>query len=689
MIFLRKLFLFLSVFVVACTSRQIRHDQQRVPASDLRGAESRNGMAALRTAYGRSLQLIPNFEQSSGVPQKEKIAHIFSVLPSASQIQSCIVQTCGPAPTNWGAYDVISRPGFNILEPSQTAKNLWANDLGPRFERIMTQNLEDEAKAIRRARELLDQGIKIEQSHPFKAVLVLMRFTPLLTKYVVPAMKANPFFYLGGIDEAIFQSVYSDLSELEKDALKHLLRGFYFGAIRESLTIHSFENKLVQRLRLRYPGVSLAEAQVRDANTVLSKLDGVSSHLGQEFKPFIIDQTTQQIILRAKAGEELNSLDSDVYFNAVRNLEFLANIYDGGSVYQSLMKIPYDFGEQFRIFKENRYEEMLAQNTEKMNSINATISETQKQCQIKISLSWELNASEFRIRKIPETIFAVKEAAKVILSRWIDPLYHEHVLKSVDQIEYAYPESNNMKLARLISKLQAEEENIELKKRWTAMAGPLTHQLYLLSALSQMQKSKTEIDKEFKENSLITACNELPIETVSDYALTSTGKINVSWFTANYPGVGVSIIAHEVGHVVSSILRRDASLSKIVHEKFLQTRQCVANRNPFVVQPIPTHIDATTRWLEEDWADFFSSMIMNELKNQQSVYYSEVNKGCAIVKDTGVLYTDHSLDPAENDSHSSGALRLLFVGHDRGSLPSACSNLLDDVKAAQRSLDCR
>ena len=121
---------------------------------------------------------------------------------------------------------------------------------------------------------------------------------------------------------------------------------------------------------------------------------------------------------------------------------------------------------------------------------------------------------------------------------------------------------------------------------------------------------KNDADDIGSASKIKKACEALPIQTVSDYTLTSQGKIAISWFTAAYPALGVSIFAHEVGHVVSQSIR-ELQIRGTDAAKFSNVLSCVANRNPFVIEPINLSKMENTSWSEEDWADHFSSMVMN------------------------------------------------------------------------------
>ena len=73
------------------------------------------------------------------------------------------------------------------------------------------------------------------------------------------------------------------------------------------------------------------------------------------------------------------------------------------------------------------------------------------------------------------------------------------------------------------------------------------------------------------------ACDKLPILGVSDFSITAFGRINLSWFSINYIETGVSVFAHEMGHVVSRAIRVDQiSQGGNKNQKFSDSLSCVA-----------------------------------------------------------------------------------------------------------------
>lgn len=139
--------------------------------------------------------------------------------------------------------------------------------------------------------------------------------------------------------------------------------------------------------------------------------------------------------------------------------------------------------------------------------------------------------------------------------------------------------------------------------------------------------------------------------------------------------------------MVSTILRGE-QLTGIQNTKFTEIRNCVANRNPYLLDPKSITDMEKSPWVEEDWADRFSSMVMEELIRTGDAWAMKQNLGCALVSIDSNSYSGNRMAPAAGDSHSSGFFRTLMVGTDRGRLPNECKSFLLYGVKAKRKLRC-
>jgi hypothetical protein len=195
-------------------------------------------------------------------------------------------------------------------------------------------------------------------------------------------------------------------------------------------------------------------------------------------------------------------------------------------------------------------------------------------------------------------------------------------------------------------------------------------------------------DKPDDLDPITTLCRAIPVDGLSDHTLTAQGRISLSWFTVTYRDIGMGVAGHELGHWVSANMRM-MGLALKGAPNYLASLNCVANRNPFVLAPRVLDYYDNTIWSEEDWADHYSALVLNEMaKSPTSWARFSKNTGCALVSDDGDIYSGNHMESAVGDSHSSGFYRVLMIGLDRGQLTPSCQKFVTYAPANGRNLRC-
>lgn len=684
----RRVLLVFSSLLISCALKPVFNSNSREPSAEKRKISHIGEPIRSSYAYGPNLRIKPLFENADDSKTTgEKMPTILPVFDPA-EIQACLIDTCGPAADNWAASDVVQRPGFIYLKPSQLAEDIWRKRFEQRLTVILQQKAELKIKSIERARQLIHENAMIQKDHPIRAILTFTRFNEDFAKYYQIVKNFTIGNTLLILDDATFEIVFKNYTDHEKTAAKTVLNNFYLPMIYSITALNKYENKLVQILRIKYPQVALFDAQKNEADFLLKESDRIAKIIGKEFKQFFIDAQAQILIEKAKKGEDLNQVESDSLTSVIQIIDAFGKIFDEGQVFAALMEIPYDFETQIERLKNGKLDEVLA-NARSIGSMAKDVDgSTSITCRLRLSQSLELNASDLRIRKIKEIIQAVKQSAKSVVANMVDAGNLSAVAQKIDQVEFSFPEPNALRIQRVENAFVQEEQDIKRSQSILDTDHQKTVQYFIYGLLADMHKTIDEEKKDFANNKMMQACQNLPVETISDYAITSLGKINVSWFSANYPEIGVSVLAHEVGHVVSAILRQDADRG-VFHQRFIDSVSCVGNRNPYVMTPVDFKARTETAWSEEDWADYFSSLVIEDLKLKHNPFFSQKNKGCALLADAGESYLIKNFDPAIGDTHSSGALRLLFIGNDRKMLAPSCQKFLNPLEKVNRKIHCR
>ncbi len=152
-------------------------------------------------------------------------------------------------------------------------------------------------------------------------------------------------------------------------------------------------------------------------------------------------------------------------------------------------------------------------------------------------------------------------------------------------------------------------------------------------------------------------CDQTKAPTLNDAAASSLNMMILSWSTIQNPDVGVGIIAHELGHIVSARW-----------PTFVTTEKTCLGSN-------------STNHIEEDFADLFSATL---LKRANNIFENLPlkNFGCALLSRDSNGWTQGTLaNPDATDTHSSDFYRLLAIGSITTGLTNQCTSYLSEAKS--------
>lgn len=138
-------------------------------------------------------------------------------------------------------------------------------------------------------------------------------------------------------------------------------------------------------------------------------------------------------------------------------------------------------------------------------------------------------------------------------------------------------------------------------------------------------------------------CSEFDVTRLSDFAMTSLGKISVSAPTLRFSAIGQAIIAHEIGHVVFRSLNNDSDVEPgdlvSLQRQNNEILSCEANR-----------LKGNVSLLNESFSDSFSAHVMRRVKKEST------NFACSFLKRKG---SSLDLEVENGDSHPASFFRAL------------------------------
>ena len=619
---------------------------------------------------------------------KEKSPSLFERGFSKDEIHSCIVASCGPASMNYSGERALTAR----MNESENFKTLWRDE----FVHTMTQTVEmdrsNTLQTLDRIENLLKSQTELKFGHAFQAILASTR---LKEKVQTTLRLAVDFDYnrrTAKINPDKLKSALIDTPKKEATAIRLLIKELYEPLLKNFFA-EPVINRLGDRLAKKYPQLSPLQAMKRDGQTALDQSVELKKNVGGFFSQQLIADSTFLVLSRAAKGEDLDKLDSETYMEAIDTLSQWSPIFKG-ALFVALIAVPIDLKQSLATLRVSNSIERQRQK-ELSETVEQRVSRIAGYCRPRLGLALASTASGFRYRRAEKMIQELKLAAKTVADSLGETTKTLKVLnQSIDDVEFVMPDKNTEILGRfrrlvgetlngqiystqLLAKPNAELDQILL---YTALANEEASSIENSSGDSaKAPDDKTDVEK---------FCARIMPKTLTDITLTAQGSISVSWYSIAYPDIGISVLAHELGHIVSARFLKIAAAGGTPTKKFSDSLSCVENRNPYNLDARKLLATQRGLWTEEDWADHFSSMVINELnKKPNSAGEFAKNLGCALI-DNNLDYKNNRLDPSPGETHSADFLRLIMVGIDRGILPLECQSFTTFAADNGRELSC-
>ncbi|MBY0315720.1 MAG: hypothetical protein K2Q26_09385 [Bdellovibrionales bacterium] len=161
-------------------------------------------------------------------------------------------------------------------------------------------------------------------------------------------------------------------------------------------------------------------------------------------------------------------------------------------------------------------------------------------------------------------------------------------------------------------------------------------------------------------------CKSYEAETLTDHIYASDGNVYLSWFTLKNPDLGYGIIAHELGHHVSHLMRTEFNLQKTKSAKDLLTPGSIWFHRDCVDRYHGGSLDGKDHpHSEEDLADYFAGQVLR-LKGPTRNYV------CPLIAENGDTY-DVQFESDLSRRYAPAIFRLLHVEKTAGVLSESCS----------------
>lgn len=599
------------------------------------------------------------------------------------KVNSCLVSVCGAAASNWATMN----PLLYASQPESTQMaQMWNGDLAPLIKQAIDLDRQKSLKLINRIAELVKSGRKPSPGTPAQAYMTYQVLNANFLGSQIDSVigGVNPDTMTFQINEAAVQAMLAKVTDVKVRAVvKQIFDKTYRPQI---LLTHpgTSGNPLLDRLVSRYPKIPTPKAALKvDAVKMVAAAKTLKSEAGDFLSAQIVDEFEISLFTKVAGGGDLSNYESQVYATAGNRLELLLPVFDS-ALQPALTGLGYDFAAAFQDVKTQG---LVASRLEGLNSADSAnqMKKVETICRPRIGVAMGLKASDLDAKTLSSIVDEITASAEIVTANLLTEKMKPAAADVVGSAQFVLPSDpasyvNNLKImiATESKRLVADIGEIDAKQKDTDEV------LMILAPL--LVKGMIEGSSDL----ILHQCQTIPIDALTDYTLTAQGRIELSWTSVLYRDVGIGIAAHELGHVVSAQIRDVGRSFKAVAPGFLSKLNCVANRNPFVVKPVTLGYNDNTQWSEEDWADHFSSLVLNQMAlNSDSWARYSKNLACALLTDDGKTYDGSSVYPFKGDIHSSGLLRILLVGSDRGEITPACRPLLGYASQNARQLSCQ
>jgi len=597
---------------------------------------------------------------------------------SDAQAVQCLTAACGEFNDNWSdSQSMASR-----MQTSPKFQTVFNRVLAPAMRGAIAAEQENRLKTLERVQTLLKSGQAAPKNHPAQAVLQMVRLTKKFFANMGDLIdRAAPMGVVRFDEERVKALIASIAVPAEQEVARLLARmlerNLQLGIVDPSV------NKLEWRLKRLFPSLDRASALKADATRHLSLLATLETQAGEFFASLTLSTYESAIFRRAASGRDLNNVESKIYLEAASSLETIVAATTG-ELYQALIKIPFDAEQELAALKSGALEKAIT--AVKGTDLNQRAESAEGSCRLLLSLAYNSTLSREQLSALESSIHSVRNAAKVVAKRFANSnIGDAGVERLFDQyIAFKLPENPRDSVTEVHLRMRKE---MARTKAFTAKIVGGSPDIDAALLIFGPALVTGELGQQDAAASVIGLCHQLPIPALTDATLTAQGKIMLSWYTANYPDVGRGIIAHEIGHVMSKVFRSFEISRPGQARGFMDSLNCVANRNPFVMTPIALAAAQDTPWSEEDWADHFGALVLNEMQKSEPRIPMK-SFACALVSGDK-SYSGNQLLPAPGDPHSSGFLRVLMVASDRGELPPQCQAFTSYAAANRRPLLCQ
>lgn len=474
------------------------------------------------------------------------------------------------------------------------------------------------------------------------------------------------------LDEGKFAQLQSQLplSKKNQDLLKKKALAFAADLpnAKELMSMNNANPDIY--LGYNYPGLKKDEAVKALIKDLRQEYKNYSeSSIGKLLAKMSDDDTfyPQELLAVVESGHDIKNSDVADLIAAKKTLWTTAKFYSAGA---STGKGKADYSDlRSQLVNPDRYERY-KQAEKKKDAERKANQDTKSRCMSNYDRNMRILPSQDQVDKLKAGIIQVKSDIK---TKWA-PQYSEqtqkHIAEYLKEVDFLLPPSTEEYSkdlqARLVRKTQENSRKSATKFKDYNSLG-LIHSILAYSEDIPVLASQGGYGE---ADSKICQTNEFAALIDANY--TMLGKIQLSYTVAHQLEMGKGVVAHELGHGISQILRsgKASEHSAKRHEEFMS---CLSG----------LHDQNGSQYAEEDYADWLSANV------------TQTNMGC--INPLGSYWSgEKQIADDPEYTHSSDFFRLLHIESiQRGKLPDSCNGVLveegtpKDFMACQKMIDTK
>lgn len=591
------------------------------------------------------------------------LAIIVSVFPSISfsydesYAQQCAVDLCGPAES---FLPIRAKGPFENVVPENVQNILKETD-------VILQEMIDhsvlqkkiQADAILKLSDADLKKIDGRRLSYFKIIAALSILYPVMQKIVESTNGQDYFLSL--------KKAEKELPQIEKQLLGDMIE-----AINAFIATSGYKNSGIADsdmpmelwFRQLYK-INRLEGDVEESKkSILTEYVQTLKNMREIFGEAHIEKKIIHLFEAAALGKDLSDSEKRLIMKYISRTYAMQGLLEP-KVQEAFFKFNFSSKQFIELNGWNDLIDLI----KSQEKLRLEKQKTIKFCHKRITQFFAAEPSPLKIKLASEWTLKVKSASKKVFKNYLSGTDAHQIESKIDDLnltqssahknyENHFKETMIRSLEDIKDSLNAIKQSKMDKDYWALLAGA--------STLSRAEDDSSLL------NDVNEFCRSLEPSGFSDAAYSATKELRTSWQSIFFPEVGVGVVAHEIGHILS-FLQGNYMLNRV---GFSEVRSCSEKRHQDILRG-KEFSGTYNQYQEEDWADDFSIAVINELK--PSMPYLR-NPYCGLLdleKDKSKFKDLELFDLNAIDNHSKTLLRVIRAHSGMGKeLPQSCKSMM-------------